>query len=75
MGSFNDFASRVDSVKEELRLDGKFNGFSDEEWAFVEEVLMSDKADVFIGLLGKAREYGVCDGIEEGRLESFASGY
>ena len=74
MSAVNKFIANVDAVKEELLVDGKFDGFSSEEWAFVEDVLNGPNAEVFIGLLRKARDRGNLAGFNEERSNNFLRG-
>lgn len=66
----DEFAAQVAGVKEALEIGGTFGGFEADEWAFVEQIVMSGKGGVLVELMAKAREAGVVAGIDEERRMS-----
>lgn len=64
-------SSHISAVTEALEIDAKFGGFTPAEAAFVARVLASEDAEVFIELMGRANEAGVCNGIAEERSNAF----
>ena len=63
------------AIKENLEIDGEFDGFSDAERAFMKEVFSGGNAQVFVDLMRRANMAGDINGTERERLANFLRGF